>query len=150
MKELIITPLDFPEILKTALDIQSSGYLEQSFHYFYLKIDDDYIHRLFPLFQDKMITKPDYFNRYTMGAHITIVYPEENKLINEQELGKEHHFKIKEIFSTVIGLKRYYALLVEAPTLLQLRKKYGLSSQLLFKNHWIDFHITFGVCQITS
>lgn len=145
MKKLIITELNIPELLKTALELPNIGYLESSSNYTYLKISDAYIHQLFPFVQNKKISKPNYFDKYSMGAHITIFYPEENKILDSEELNEEHHFKVIGAFSTVISSKRYYALKVEAPSLLKLRRKYLLPDKLAFKDHWIDFHITFAV-----
>jgi len=150
IQKLIITELNIPELLKTAMELPKTGYLEGSSNYTYLKISDAYIHQLFPFVQNKKTSKPDYFNKYSMGAHITIIYPEENRIIHLEELNKEHCFKVISAFSTIIGTKRYYALKVEAASLLQLRRKYLLPDNLAFKNHWIDFHITFAVSKIIN
>lgn len=150
IQEPLITELNAPELLKTALALPHTGYLKASSHYTYLKISDAYIHQLFPFIEDKKISKPDYFDKYSMGAHITVIYPEEDKTIHSQELNQEHHFRVINAFSTVIGAKRYYALKVEPPTLLELRRKHSLPGKLAFKKHWIDFHITFAVSSILT
>ena len=149
MQTLETTPLNIPEILKTALELPNTGYLDISSSYIYLKISDDFIHKLYILLiqitQNKKIKKPNYFDKYSMGAHITVIYPEEKILANSEDIGQKHNFKIIGIFSAIVNLKKYYVLKIEAPTLLQLRRKYTLPDKLNFKNHGIDFHITFGV-----
>lgn len=112
---------------------------------FYLDIDDAYIHQLFPFLKDDHIKKPDYFGEKSAGAHITIIYPEEDKKINKEDLVQEHSFLVKNIVTAEIGQKKYYVLLVESPSLLQLRRKYKLPDLLCFKGYAIDFHITIGV-----
>ncbi len=111
----------------------------------YLDIDDAYIHQLFPLAQNQQIKKPDYFGEKSVGAHITVIYPEENKIINNDELNQEHGFIVKDIVTAEIGLKTYYVILVESPSLLKLRRRHGLSDALFFKGYSIGFHITIGV-----
>lgn len=145
IKEAECQKLDIPEISKIALELPPIGYLETSSNYAYLKISDAYIHQLFPFIQGKKTRKPNYFDKYSMGAHITVIYPQENRALHLEELNQEHHFKVIDAFSTVISQKRYYALKVEAPSLLEIRRKYLLPDKLNFKNHWIDFHITFAV-----
>lgn len=79
-----------------------------------------------------------------MGAHITVIYPEESPNIHIQlkELNQIHHFSIKDLVMAEIGPKNYYVLLVESPSLLALRRKYALTDLLNFKGYGIDFHIT--------
>ncbi len=46
--------------------------------YCYLKIQDDFIFKLFPLIQESGLSIPNYFPpRYDTGAHITVIYPTE-------------------------------------------------------------------------
>lgn len=150
MQYLAITPLEIPGLLETALTLPSFGYLEKIPQgYYYLNIDDAYIHQLFPFVQNKKIEKPDYFEKYTMGAHITVSYPEE-KIINEEDLNKNYHFEITGAFSSVIDCKRYYALAVASNSLLQIRRKNHLPDQLNFKNHAIGLHITFAVEKLSN
>ncbi|MDW9070697.1 hypothetical protein SE980_13030, partial [Legionella pneumophila] len=44
------------------------------------------------------------------GAHISIIYPEENTTINPKELDQEHRFKIKNIIKANLELKKYYTI----------------------------------------
>ncbi|MDP1604812.1 MAG: hypothetical protein Q8M03_16290 [Legionella sp.] len=109
---------------------------------FYLDIDDDYIHRLFPLFHSLYpgVVKA----QKSIGAHISVVYPEENCLLPEDELEKHHAFEIRGAFSADLGAKRYYGLAVHSPDLIALRKKNKLSEKLHFKGQLIELHITVG------
>jgi hypothetical protein len=146
MKTPVIKRLNFPEIIRATSYFTSSGKLAISENNLvYLDIDDAYVHQLFPLLADKQIQKPDYFGKNSAGAHITVIYPEENKQIANEDLGQQHSFLIKDTVTAQIGPKTYYVLLVESPSLLQIRRKYGLSDSLCFKGYAIGFHITIGV-----
>jgi hypothetical protein len=114
----------------------------------YLDISDDYIHQLFPLLDNKnnLILKPDYFNKYLIGAHISVIYPEENTVIDPIEFGKHHNFSIKHLCTMQISAKTYYVLTVESNSLLELRKKYNLPDKLNFRGYNVEFHITIGTC----
>lgn len=146
MKTPLIEKLTIPKLINAASHLATCGELAVSNNKLvYLDIDDAYIHQLFPLLPKQHIKKPDYFGKQLAGAHITVIYPEENKLIDEKELGQEHNFLIKNIISAQINHKTYYALLVESPSLLQIRRKQNLSDLLCFKGYAIGFHITIGV-----
>jgi hypothetical protein len=146
MKTPVITTLNIPLIAAAASHFKCTGKLKQSQNNLvYLDIDDAYILELFPLLQDQTIKMPDYFGKGSAGAHITVVYPEENKKINKEELGVEHAFSINALAAAEIGHKTYYVLLVEAPSLLQLRRQYQLPDLLCFKGYAVGFHITIGV-----
>jgi len=138
--------LDIQELINAASYLPSHGKLAISDNNLvYLDIDDAYIHQLFPLLQNQQIKKPDYFGEKSAGAHITVIYPEENKIINDDDLNWEHSFVVKDIVTAEIGLKTYYVILVDSPSLLKLRRRYGLSDMLSFKGYSIGFHITIGV-----
>lgn len=139
--------LNIPSILKLSSQFEMKGKLTVSNNNLvYLDIDDDFIHQLFPLLTIQGVKKPDYFGEKSAGAHITVIYPEEeNFKIEKADLGKEHEFIIKKLISAEIGQKNYYILLVESPTLLQLRRNYHLPDLLCFKGYSIGFHITIGV-----
>lgn len=140
-----IVKLANPNLLKAAHHLPAKGRLAISENKLvYLDIDDDYIHQLFPYLKNQSIIKPDYFGEKSIGAHITVIYPEEQKTIKQKEFNQEHLFSIKELVTAEIGPKLYYVLLVESPSLLQLRKKYNLPDLLNFKGYSIGFHITIG------
>jgi hypothetical protein len=110
----------------------------------YLSVDDDFIYRAFAQLADSQAVLPDYFNDPYLGAHISIIYPEEHKLTSIENEGTCYPFTLIGLASMVIFPKRYYFLQVQAPDLMSLRRSFGLSDKLLFKNHWIDLHITVG------
>lgn len=153
MKAVILTPLDIPDLIECANTLSRQGQLAISTQrYSYLDIADDYIHQLFPILEKHChnldIKKPDYFKKYTMGAHITVIYPEEKRVLTQQELGQTHAFQIKGLFSGILGKREYYVLTVDAPSLRRLRYNHVLPDMLLFKEHLIDFHITLAVRDI--
>lgn len=141
-----ITKLNIPELISTAAQLATEGVLRKSKNnLIYLDIDDNYINRLFPLLEDKSIQKPNYFGKGLIGAHISIIYPEEQRIFKPEDLNKNYSFQIKELVKAEINLKNYVVLLINSPELVRLRNKYHLDDQLNFKNHLIDLHITIGV-----
>lgn len=89
--------------------------------------------------------KPDYFTKNNIGAHISMIYPEEYEEVKGENLDQLHYFKVLGLFTAELDSKRYYVLGIEAPTLLNLRKSYGLSSKLCIKGYWVDLHMAIGV-----
>ena len=75
-------------LIDKATTLVRSGVLKQDDNYYFLKIDDDFIHELYPkLEQNKLIAKPDYFSLVNpIGAHITIAYEEENVILDKNEM----------------------------------------------------------------
>lgn len=108
--------------------------------YVYVKVSNDYVHRLFPLIEQPGFDKPSSITRQTkVGAHISVFYENEAKQIGPiSEVGKTFYFKPKDIRTVRNGNKEYIILEVEAPQLEKLRSHYGLSPKLF--NH--EFHIT--------
>ena len=146
MKTPAITTLNTPDVINTASRLTHEGRLAISDNQLiFLNIDDAYIHQLFPLLKNEATQKPDYFREKSAGAHISVIYPEENTIIDKKEIGQQHVFTIKEMVTAVIGEKTYYALLVESPSLLALRRRYMVPDLLNFKGYAIGFHITIGV-----
>jgi hypothetical protein len=142
----LMRALNFPSVLTAVAHLNPSGLLEKSNNnLIYLDIDNNYIHHLFPLISIPSIKKPDYFAKGSAGAHITVIYPEENTIISKEDLHQKHSFIIKDFVSAEIGFKTYYVLIVESPSLLQLRRKYALPDKLCFKGYAINLHITLGV-----
>jgi hypothetical protein len=149
MKTLPIIPLERPELLRVAATLKPTGQLAESFGGLaYLNIDDAYIHELFPLLKASQAQEPDYFGKGSIGAHITAIYPEENVIINKEDIGQEHAFKIIGVSESEIGSKKYYVLQVESSSLLALRRRYHLPDKLQFSKQLVDFHITIGVCPL--
>lgn len=138
--------LNFPELIQAAKSLAAVGKIAVSTNnLIYLDIDDNYIHQLFPLLKNSAIQKPDYFGKKSGGAHITVIYPEEKRIIQPEDLNQQHRFTLQDFVMAEIGQKIYYILLIKSPTLLHLRRKYGLSDKLCFKGYEINFHITIGV-----
>ncbi|KIA77204.1 hypothetical protein DB43_GS00100 [Parachlamydia acanthamoebae] len=106
----------------------------------YLKVDDDYIRRLFPMLglKEDGFRVPPYFRRIdSPGAHISVFYADEH--ITPEELGKTFHFIPKKIVVLQLSKNTSYAVLqVESPELEKLREKYGATPKLF--GH--DFHIS--------
>jgi|HubBroStandDraft_6_1064221.scaffolds.fasta_scaffold1292294_1 hypothetical protein len=107
--------------------------------YAYLKVDDGYIHDLFPkLHLDRAFKKPPYFRRSDApGAHISVVYENEHVIL--KEIGQKFKFAIKGINVVQTNKNTSYVVLeVTALDLEKLRSRYGLSPKL--NGH--EFHIT--------
>ena len=137
--------------LKSSLNLPHVGKLKTTLlGLTYLSVDNNYVHRVFALINDKELTKPDYFQPSGVGAHISVIYPEEKIKIPSSELNQDYLFEIIGLFSATLADKFYYVLKVDAPTLVSLRKRYGLSEKLRIKNHLVDMHITVGVKYLES
>jgi hypothetical protein len=86
-----------------------------------------------------------------MGAHVSIVYPEEAKkeeIRNDLALGKLdllHHFEIHKFASIKLNKKTYFALSIHSETLTNLRIRYSLLPLLNFRRTLVPFHITLAV-----
>lgn len=107
----------------------------------YLKVDDNYVHQLFPLLDYPGYVEPPYFRRSdSPGAHISVFYVDErNRTGPIKEIGQTFSFKIARIaLVPPHKYKEWIVMQVEAPELEKLREKYGVSP--LLKNH--EFHIT--------
>lgn len=106
----------------------------------YLKVDDEYIHSLFPLLELETdgFEKPPYFRTSEApGAHISVFYVDEN--IIPDEVGRNFRFELKQIVIVKPSKETSYAVLqVTSPELEKLREKYGLSSKLF--GH--EYHIS--------
>lgn len=140
-----ITRIDNPAILRLAEQLPKTGKLEISANQLtYLNVLDEYIHELYPLLEDKTIQKPAYFGKGKVGAHISVIYPEEAIIANFTEHGRLYDFTIRDLVVAKIGMRNYYVLLVESPELQLIRHKYQLPAQLNFKGYAINFHITIG------
>lgn len=135
--------IENPTVLEYAIrQLPHTGVLTQhSDGFVYLKVDNDYIHVLFPMLRAHGFHKPPYFRRPgAVGAHISVMYKDEipyHKPI--AEIGKVFTFTpTKLALVRVKGRTQYIILEIQSPELEELRKKYGLSPYL--KNH--AFHIS--------
>ncbi len=151
MKRPSFKKLNIPTLFDISAKLQNQGKVLQSKNNLvYLDIDNAYIDLLFPLLTGQNAQRPHYFGEGGAGAHISIIYPEENKIFQKEDLNQPHVFSVKELVAAQIHQKIYYALLLEAPSLLQLRRKYKLPDMLDFKGYSIEFHITIGTKLLSS
>ncbi|MFA5959840.1 MAG: hypothetical protein WC785_04925 [Tatlockia sp.] len=150
LKKPAIQPLDNQALLTRAMQLPAEGTIALSTNKLsYLKIDNDWVHALYPYLANQGIQKPNYFHNDAIGAHISVIYPEENTWINEAECNKPHRFNPTQLVKATIGMKNYYVLLIEAKALSVARTKLGLAEWLNFKGYAIPFHITIGVEKLT-
>lgn len=106
----------------------------------YLKVDDAYIHTLFPMLglQEEGYSEPPYFRTHEApGAHISVFYVDEH--VMPQEVGQTIPFELDQIVLVKPSKTTTYAVLqVRSPELEKLRVKYGLSPKL----HGHEYHIS--------
>jgi len=142
-REEIVNPA-WKEVVKYAEEnLPTKGQLKvNSDGFVYLKVDDAYIHTLFPMLDisQEGFKEPPYFRRSEApGAHISVFYVNEH--ISPEEVGQFFHFTPKRIVIVQSSPKTSYAILqVDAPELEKLREKYGLSPKLF--GH--QYHISLG------
>ncbi len=118
---------------------QEGKLVAKSDGFVYLKVDDNYIHALFPMLglENKGFREPPYFRSpQSPGAHISVFNEDEN--VKPEEIGKSFHFEPIKILIIRTSKDTYAVLQVSSPELEELRKKYGLSPKL--QGH--DFHIS--------
>lgn len=124
-----------------------SGMLKKQGDFLYVDVEDAYIHDLIREIENEGFTEPPYFGSSDLvGAHITVMYPDEVKehgIQDIEECGQTIGFSLKDC--QLVSPPRWnevesvYVLTVEAPALDALRAKYGLPE----KRH--AFHITIGI-----
>lgn len=143
---LDIIPLTNDLLWESALKLQMIGTIKESASGLsYLKITDGFIHQLYPLIQQSNVNAPNYFDDHdAIGAHISVIYPEEQVRLRNEYLGREISFHLNRFYMARLCEKQYFVLGVSAPDLINLRQDHGLGAKLYFKNHWIDLHITIG------
>lgn len=108
----------------------------------YLKVDDRYIHALFPLLDLKKegFRKPPYFRSFeSPGAHIS-VFDSKDK-VRPKEIGQTFSFELKKITVVHPSAGTSYVILeLDAKELESLREKYGFPPKI--RHH--EFHISLG------
>lgn len=122
-------------------ELPSQGILQQRPDGFvYLKVSNEYVHRLFPLVQETGFEIPNAIKRHTqVGAHISVFFKDEGRRLDHiDEIGRVYTFEPKRIRIIRSHRKEYIILEVKAPELERLRQQYGLSPKLV--GH--EFHIT--------
>ncbi len=139
-----------PQVIETVVQFKQKGILKQKDNgYLYVEVSKDFIAEVLPLInaQGKIVPPRHYTSKKGIGAHISVMY-ENEQILNEiweiKELGQEFTFTVMELRTVKLNknnkVKKLWLLAVAAPELEKLRESYGLSSRL--KDH--DFHITIG------
>ena len=132
-------------------ETELSGEIKQQDDGFsYIKINDKIIDAFYPMIEGEA-SKPPYFGKDGIGAHISFISSdeaEEKELSGKlKEVGKKIMFKITGLYNTNPAgwdeMKRVWFITVEAPELKKIRKRYGLPATYNGKGH--KFHITVGV-----
>lgn len=127
--------------------LPQQGILKNSNGFVYVDLDDDYIHSLIMFLQQDDFQEPPYFgDPGLVGAHISVIYPEEMiqyGIKDIEECGEIISF-VPKICQVVYPLKskeidQVYLVIVDSPQLNILREKYGLPKREY------DSHITIGV-----
>jgi hypothetical protein len=127
-------------------NLPQSGVLKISDGLIYVAVDEGYIHKLVGFIQKDGFEEPPYFgNSGLVGAHITVVTPDECKAYGigtVQECGKMICFTPKTCQVVhpprLLEIDEVYLVTVEAPELDLIREKVGLPKREY------DFHITVG------
>lgn len=131
----------------TQNNLPNFGTLKNANGFVYLDIDNKYIHELIQFIEKSGFQKPPYFEDIdVLGAHITVIYPNEMKQYNIQQIdetGLTIFFQPVEckLVTPPNGkeMGEVYFLVVDSPQLDQIREKYGLP------NREDKFLITIGV-----
>jgi len=123
-------------------------------NYCYLKILDAYIFDAFSLLENKPlnmpIKMPDYFTANNpIGAHISLVYPEENNASRVRDYIQSKpvvlnaiSFKVNVLLSVNVFNKTQFVIVVTSPQLDAIRKKFDLPEKLNYHGLLVPFHIT--------
>lgn len=136
-KELTHNPWDEAVAFAEKHLPKSGTLVQQADGFAYLKVDDGYIHQLYPLLHADGFEEPPYFRRSDApGAHISVIY--ENEKVSLDEVGQVFDFELKNIKEVETKNGSFIVLVVDTPKLEELRKKHGLKPKL--NGH--EFHIT--------
>jgi hypothetical protein len=143
-------PIPDKKVLNFAKEnIPSTGILCQSKAYVYLKIHDDFIHKLFPLLDFKEKQMPPYFSAAynNVGAHISVIYTDEfQEIFTLKEVGMRVDFEILDLYKMKVktAFKNFSAFIVwvRSQPLEHLRLQYGFPQKPVYHGVGVDFHIT--------
>lgn len=143
-----VAALSWPEVVEYAREHlpMEGALIVKSDGFAYIKVDDEYIHTLFPMLglREAGFREPPYFRtREAPGAHISVFYVNEH--IVPEEAGQTFHFDLKKIVIVHTKNANYAVLQVESPELEKLRKKYGLNPKLF--GH--EYHISLAKKRIS-
>lgn len=128
-------------------NLPQQGVLKKAGGFVYVDLDDAYIHKLAPFIEQEGFEEPPYFGKPGLvGAHITVIYPTEMKkhpIETLEESDEIIRFTLKTCQIVYPHRRKevdeIYLLVVDAPELDLVRKKYGLHKL----TH--PFHITLGI-----
>lgn len=137
-----------PVAMECALSLPQRAVLKQKENGFvYLDVSNAFIDEVVPLLDLAGVLRPLPTAAASLGAHVTVFTEGEltkHEIWSIYEVGQEFSFSVKEIRSFTMnspkGLKRVWAVIVDAPELEALRRSYGLCS----KPKGYDFHISLG------
>lgn len=128
------------------MHLPESGILRNSDGFVYVDLDDAYIHQLVTFIEQEGFQEPPYFGKDLVGAHITVIYPNEIEkygIETIQETGRTIHFVPNTCQAvrppTWQAIDEVYFVVVDAPELDAIREKYGLPKREY------AFHITIGI-----
>lgn len=132
-------------------NLPHTGILRNTNGFVYLDIDNNFIYELVPFIQSAGFEMPPYFEREGLvGAHISVIFPNELTDVKIEECGKEYSFQLVNCITVIPEQFKepieFCLLIVEAPELNKLREKYGLARS----DH--NLHITIGIkkkCPLT-
>jgi hypothetical protein len=146
-ERFIFTDLSDKQVVDMAETFDGEGTIQQSGDYCYLNIDDRYIHQIYPmLVKYDHVDKPDYFSVPNgIGAHISVIYPEEMVKILPSSVGQKHVFSVCSLFKAQYEGKEYFALSIMSPSLSAFRQLHYLTPRPIWKRQEVMFHITVGV-----
>lgn len=118
--------------------------------YAYLKVDDNFIYKLFPLLEENDFSMPAYFTPpEDIGAHISLFYENEiTQPFKLLEVNTHHTFLAGELYLMQAFQKKYIVLSVISKSLADLRRKYELPEKISYRGLLIPFHITIAVAPL--
>ena len=140
------TPLNCPQIhFGAKFQFNTKGQVQQASNgLIYLKIDEDFIDKLYPLIQEPGVIKPS----DSLGAHIPIISPQEwsgLELEHFNPLETTHCFSILECqklsCDDLPGVDSIWVLTMHSPSLELLRENYRLPTKL----HSQEFRVVFAI-----
>lgn len=145
--KLALMPFEQTALVKAAIcQLPNTGILSQlDTGYLFLKVSDDFIHKLFPLIEISTKQLPDYFSAVKghIGAHVSVIYPEEIRRVQiDGLLGKIIYFQKMHICQARLKEKNYLVIVIKSLELEYLRMQQGLSKKPIYQGFEVEFHIT--------
>lgn len=146
-ERFIFIELSDKPIVEMAETFDGEGLIQQRGDYCYLDIDDRYINQIYPMLAHYgRVDKPAYFSVSDgIGAHISVIYPEERVKVLPSSVGQKHVFSIYGLFKAQYEEKEYFILSLTSPSLSAFRQLHYLTPRPIWKRQEVMFHITVGV-----